>query len=251
MPRYDPRDRFFQKAKKEGLRARYGGLLRTLEGLLMLAAEIVSPRSFPGRRRGLARSGLAFLLRWPYFALTPVRANGSFRPQFSGWGYELRREGAFVELGSRRERPRATRPRVSILIRTVDRGAWLREALQSCVNQTYDNAANALKAAGLNSVREDQFSDTVAAGNVVSTSPGAGQQVPKGGNVKVTVSKGPDLVPVPNVVGMSVAQATTTIQQAGLTVANVFGFSDKKVFASDPSAGAQVKRGSSVNLYTR
>ena len=30
-------------------------------------------------------------------------------------------------------------PRVSILIRTVDRPAWLREALASCVNQTYPN----------------------------------------------------------------------------------------------------------------
>ena len=33
--------------------------------------------------------------------------------------------------------PRPPRPLVSILIRTVDRGAWLREALASCANQTY------------------------------------------------------------------------------------------------------------------
>src|SRR5687767_3381149 len=33
------------------LRARYGGLLRTLEGLAMLAGEITAPSSFPGRRR--------------------------------------------------------------------------------------------------------------------------------------------------------------------------------------------------------
>ena len=121
------------------LRARFGGVLRTLQGLGMLAAEILTPRSFPGRRRGLALAGLRFLLRWPYFAFTRVRPAGNFRPLFAGWGYELRREGAFHELPSRRERPDRPRPRVSILIRTVDRPAWLREALASCANQTWEN----------------------------------------------------------------------------------------------------------------
>jgi len=121
------------------LRARYGGFLRTLEGLAMLAAEIVAPRSFPGRRRGLARAGLGFLWRWPYFAWTHVAPTAKFRPFFSGWGYELRRDGAFHEFASRREDVEGVKPLVSILIRTVDRSAWLREALASCVNQTYEN----------------------------------------------------------------------------------------------------------------
>ena len=121
------------------LRARFGGFLRTLEGLAMLAAEVLAPRSFRGRRRGLARAGLLFLLRWPYFLWTSVAPTATFRPHFSGWGYELRRDGAFVELASRRARPRPPRPRVSILIRTAGRAAWLREALESCANQTYEN----------------------------------------------------------------------------------------------------------------
>ena len=121
------------------LRARYGGFLRTLEGLAMLAGEIVAPRSFPGRRRGLARAGLGFLWRWPYFAWTRVAPTASFRPFFGGWGYEMRRDGAFHEFASRRETAGEAKPLVSILIRTVDRCAWLREALQSCANQTYEN----------------------------------------------------------------------------------------------------------------
>ena len=121
------------------LRARFGGLLRTLEGLFMLAGEILAPRSFPGRRRGLALAGLRFLVRWPYFVWTRVPATAGFKPHFSGWSYEVRRDGAFVELASRREQPERARPRASILIRTVDRPAWLREALQSCANQTYPN----------------------------------------------------------------------------------------------------------------
>ncbi len=121
------------------LRARYGGMLRTLQGLAMLAAEVSAPGSFPGRRRGLVRAGLQFPLRWPAFAATRVRPNGRFRPQFSGWGYETRRDGAFHRFASRREDASRVLPKVSILIRTVDRPASLRQALASCANQTYPN----------------------------------------------------------------------------------------------------------------
>ena len=121
------------------LRARYGGGLAVLRGLAMLWGELLAPRSFRGRRRGLARAGLAFLWRWPYFAWTRVQPTATFRPVFSGWGYELRRDGAFVTFASRRDEPDRAKPLVSILVRTVDRSAWLREALESCAQQTYPN----------------------------------------------------------------------------------------------------------------
>ncbi|HEX4780632.1 MAG TPA: glycosyltransferase family 2 protein [Usitatibacter sp.] len=121
------------------LRARYGGLLAVLRGLAMLWGELLAPRSFRGRRRGLARAGLLFMWRWPYFAWTGVHATAQFKPLFNGWGYEMRRDGAFVEFASVREAPDRPRPLVSIIIRTVDRAAWLREALQSCAQQTYPN----------------------------------------------------------------------------------------------------------------
>ncbi|HXN15074.1 MAG TPA: glycosyltransferase, partial [Usitatibacter sp.] len=120
-----------------GLRARYGGVFGTLKGLAMLGVEILAPQSFPGRRWGLVKAGLAFLVRWPYFVWTAVRPSAHFKPHFVGWGYELRRDGAFHEFASKREHPHRPQPMVSILIRTVDRPAWLREALTSCANQTY------------------------------------------------------------------------------------------------------------------
>jgi GT2 family glycosyltransferase len=119
------------------LRARFGGILRTLQGLAMLSAEILAPQGFPGRRWGLIKAGFSFLVRWPYFAFTGVPANATFRPHFAGWGYELRRDGAFFAFDSRREKPERPEPLVSILIRTFDRPAWLREALASCANQTW------------------------------------------------------------------------------------------------------------------
>ena len=121
------------------LRARFGGISRTLQGLAMAGGELLAPQDFPGRRAGIAKAIGTFLLRWPYFARTRVRPTAAFRPIFSGWNYELRRDGAFLPYRSLREAPRVATPRVSILIRTVDRPAWLAQALSSVAEQTWPN----------------------------------------------------------------------------------------------------------------
>ena len=99
--------------------------------------------------------------------------------------------------------------------------------------------------------RADAFNDTVPKDQVIGTSPAAGASVSRGGKVTINVSKGPDLVAVPDVSNKSVPDATTIMQQAGLQVGNVFGPPNKKVFLTDPPAATQVHRGSSVNLYTK
>ena len=119
------------------LRARFGGLARTLQGISMACGEILSPPDFPGRRIGLLKALMRFFAQWPHFARTAVSPTPRFRPVFHGWGYELRRDGAFLPLASRRESPPRDLPRVSILIRTIGRTEWLRQSLQSLVHQTY------------------------------------------------------------------------------------------------------------------
>ena len=121
------------------LRARFGGLGQTIKGLALLAAEILAPQEFPGRRKGLIRAGLRFLAHWPYFVASRVGSTGSFTPLFTGWSFEERRDGAFVAFHSRRESPAREAPRVSILIRTVGRSAWLEQALATVANQTWRN----------------------------------------------------------------------------------------------------------------
>jgi GT2 family glycosyltransferase len=121
------------------LRTRYGKFLRLVQGLLMATAELAAPESFPGRRAGIARAMARYARKLPWFARTRVRPSDSFRPLFCGWGYELRREGAFHEMSSRRGRAPDSFPLVSILIRTMGRPAWLREALASCAHQTWPN----------------------------------------------------------------------------------------------------------------
>jgi GT2 family glycosyltransferase len=121
------------------IRTRYGRVRSVVKGLLMWGAEIVLPESFPGRRRGILASGLRYLRDMPHFLATRVRPNESFAPQFTGWSYEHRRDGAFHAMRPHRGRPAADFPLVSILIRTHDRPAWLRQALVSCEHQTYPN----------------------------------------------------------------------------------------------------------------
>ena len=62
------------------LRARYGGVMRTLQGLSMLAAEILAPQEFAGRRRGLIKAFGRFLTQWPHFVMTRVRVTARFQP---------------------------------------------------------------------------------------------------------------------------------------------------------------------------
>jgi serine/threonine-protein kinase len=116
--------------------------------------------------------------------------------------------------------------------------------------KTYDEAAAALSAAGLTPAQAVRFNNTVAAGRVIGTDPAAGTSVPRGATVTVIVSKGPDVVRVPSVGGMTVDAAVARMQQFGLTVTNVFGPPNRKVFTTLPGVGATVARGSGVDLYT-
>jgi serine/threonine-protein kinase len=146
--------------------------------------------------------------------------------------------------------PKGEVPKHSPIALTVSAGPKPR-TVPNLVGQPYAQALALLQQAGLTPVRNDAFNDTVPIGQVIGTSPAAGASVDRGGKVTINVSKGPDLVAVPDVKGKSVQDATTVMQQAGLSIGNVFGPPNKKVFDTDPPVGTQVKRGSSVNVYTK
>jgi serine/threonine-protein kinase len=61
-------------------------------------------------------------------------------------------------------------------------------------------------------------SNTVAAGQIISTSPPAGSEIGRGGRVTVIPSLGPVLVTMPSVTGLSLPQAEQAVRAAGLTV---------------------------------
>jgi len=95
------------------------------------------------------------------------------------------------------------------------------------------------------------FSSTVAAGDVISTSPTSGVSgVAVGTTVQVVVSKGPRLVAVPSVKGDAIAVALTALQAAGLDVTEQIGPPNSTyATATDPAPGAEVAPGTQVTLY--
>jgi serine/threonine-protein kinase len=115
--------------------------------------------------------------------------------------------------------------------------------------ETFTQARTALAGVGLSAVEADQFNDAPA-GQVVSTDPANPTVVIVGTQVTVTVSKGPDLVTVPSVVGQGVLSATSLLDARGLNVNAVVGSPSNPVTMTSPPAGARVKRGSAVRLYT-
>jgi serine/threonine-protein kinase len=117
-------------------------------------------------------------------------------------------------------------------------------------NLTYDEAAARISEAQLTPVRGEDFSDTVPEGQVIGTSPGPGEQVPRDSEVRIIVSLGPELVEVPDVSGESVADATSTLEGAGFEVQGVSGSPNRPVVRTDPAAGSLVERGTAVSLIT-
>lgn len=125
---------------------------------------------------------------------------------------------------------------------------------ENLVGMTLDEARRALEGLGLK-LEEDPKrvpSDTVAADRVVQVNPSPGQKVKNGSTIRVSLSSGPDNVPVPNIEGMTQDQARKTLTDAGLSVGNVQTvhepFEKDRVIRSQPAANETVKRNSAVTL---
>ena len=99
---------------------------------------------------------------------------------------------------------------------------------------------------------QNQSSETVAKGLVISTNPPTGTEVQVGSPVTVLVSSGPAQVSVPNVTGESQANATAALTAAGLKVTvskrEVSEPQPGTVISQSPSAGSQAKVGSNVAI---
>jgi serine/threonine-protein kinase len=114
-----------------------------------------------------------------------------------------------------------------------------------------DEALKKLEKAGLKANTDSQYSLEVAAGLVISTTPEAGEEIPRGSAVDVNVSAGPRPVEVPDVVGESRDGAAATIEAQGLVVAIDEVQSSQPadtVIDQDPPAGTTVDEGSEVAL---
>ena len=115
---------------------------------------------------------------------------------------------------------------------------------------TFAQAQAALQAVGLTATQNNQNSTSVPSGDVISTAPASGAQAPYGSAVTVNVSTGPPTTTVPDVKGDSIQEATSAMQNAGLSVSGVSGDPSRKVVGTQPSIGSTVPTGSAVQLFT-
>ena len=106
-----------------------------------------------------------------------------------------------------------------------------------------DEASRALDDLKLKATFTEEFSDTVAAGEVISTSVPKDTQLHWGDAVEVTVSKGPETVTLPNVVGKTYDEASAMLKALGLDVKKSAPLGDLThvVRLQSPSAGDQVR----------
>lgn len=123
------------------------------------------------------------------------------------------------------------------------------------VGQTEDQARKTLEQMGLDMVAVQGDSERPA-GQVVSSSPGAGETVEAGSVVQVTVSRGNQFV-VPDLRGKTPDQARAALKSAGwedntlTTTQRAVGLNsplDGKVVSQSPAAGSRMKKDESVSV---
>jgi eukaryotic-like serine/threonine-protein kinase len=122
--------------------------------------------------------------------------------------------------------------------------------LADWTGQPVDEAVAAMTEAKLKvDTTKQAWSDTVPKGAVISQNPSTGTLF-EGGLVTLVVSKGPQLVPVPDVIGQQEKAARSTLEHLGFTVKveRAFGGFFSTVRLQSIDAGTKAPRGATITL---
>ncbi|CAM5719587.1 Stk1 family PASTA domain-containing Ser/Thr kinase [Streptomyces californicus] len=107
----------------------------------------------------------------------------------------------------------------------------------SLLGQTQQEAEQRIARAGLDLKGVERvFTDSVERGSVVRSVPASGNRIRGNGSVKLVVSRGPEIVRVPDVVGSSLADARRSLKKVGLVPGMV-----TKEFSEDVARGEVVR----------
>ncbi len=118
---------------------------------------------------------------------------------------------------------------------------------------TEAEAVEALTAAGLRAGDiSNEWDAVIPSGEVVSSTPGAGEELKADSTVDLVISKGPQPVELPDLTGTPVEEATAALVAEGLQVDTTEEFSTAystgTVISSVPSSGEKVDVGGTVTL---
>lgn len=114
-------------------------------------------------------------------------------------------------------------------------------------------AVSLLLRSGLDAVVRYEYVDGVRAGTVARQSPKAGARIRRGEPVQVWVSSGPLHVRLPDLHGLTAAQAAGAVRSRGLKAAGSRGRTADvtvgHVYRQDPSAGTSLERGATARYW--
>ncbi|PKQ28300.1 MAG: serine/threonine protein kinase [Candidatus Anoxymicrobium japonicum] len=149
---------------------------------------------------------------------------------------------------------------IVILLAGIATGAWaiIRSssgvAVPNVVGQKRADAETLLARKGFKmNISKTVIDATKPKDTIISQNPEAASKLEKGGTVKVVVSKGPELVTVPSVIGMSQSEAEAALTKAGLVPGEAQQAFDAqaakgKVVSQSPQAEKQVAKGATVTI---
>ncbi|MFI6767547.1 Stk1 family PASTA domain-containing Ser/Thr kinase [Streptomyces sp. NPDC050355] len=145
-----------------------------------------------------------------------------------------------------------------LLLLGVGTGVWYINSGQfttvpAVLDMPQDKAVKKLRDAGLGVKVVRGFSSNVKRGHVMKTDPANGKQIRGTNTVTITVSRGPEIVTIPDLSGTPVADAKRKLRDLGLTPSTVtHGFSDDvakgSVIRTDPAAGIKRRPDTAVAL---
>lgn len=146
---------------------------------------------------------------------------------------------------------------IGLLIVFIILPQWIKSTeilVPNLVDKHYYQALHALASVGLEPEKTIyQASSSEPKGNVIAQDPLANYSIKPHHKVKITVSTGADMTPVPSVVGKSLDAARETLEAADFrpnTIARVYStnYLLDTVIAQSPAEGTPIKRRSPVNL---
>lgn len=147
-----------------------------------------------------------------------------------------------------------------ILVLALAGGFWYvfgelgsRVSIQTMAGMSAKEADTYLTSLGLHSRVEKVFSEEVVAGKIISTNPGGGGHVNKGGTVSLLVSKGPERYLIPNVKNLSMQRAAKLLKENSLvlgTVREEFNtvVTQGLIISASPTIGTSVRKNTAVDL---
>ncbi|MFP3990781.1 Stk1 family PASTA domain-containing Ser/Thr kinase [Streptomyces sp. E11-3] len=140
----------------------------------------------------------------------------------------------------------------SAIALTVSKGAQVE--VPDVVGESVADARDELREAGLKvKVATERVFSEEDAGSVARQSPGEGRTLAEGDNVTLTLSKGPRMIEVPDVVGMKMDAAKAKLGAAGFKVEvdRAFPFLGDEISSQSVEGGEEAPEGSTIRIKTK